>query len=74
MSRLLEDIKNLPPSEKAEVYFLLQKDKELESYMTSNKKLFEQLTLRDKAFAEGKIHLTTREDLSKRLQRRRSGI
>jgi hypothetical protein len=74
MSTLLDDIKNLQPSEKAEVFFLLQKDKDLETYMISNKRLFEELENRDKAFAEGKINLTTRQDLSKRLKERRNGI
>jgi hypothetical protein len=36
--------------------------------------LFEELNQRDKAFAEGKIKLTTRKDLSERLKKLRDAI
>ena len=74
MSLLSQDIKNLSTSQKAELYFLLRDDKELESYMISNEKLSEELIRRDKAYAEGKIQLTTREELSLLLKNRRIGL
>jgi hypothetical protein len=48
---------------KAELYCLLRDDEELKNYMISNKMLFEELIRRDKAHADGKIHLTTRQQL-----------
>jgi hypothetical protein len=43
-------------------------DEELKNYMISNKILFEELICRDKAYAEGKIHLTTRQQLSQHIK------
>lgn len=48
MSLHTEDIKNLTALQKAELYYLLREDKELQDYMISNKILFEELTRRDK--------------------------
>lgn len=62
MSLHTEDIKNLTAPKKAELYYLLREDKELQDYMISNKILFEELTRRDKAFKEGRIQLTTRQE------------
>ncbi len=67
MSRIAEDIRNLPPEEKAELYYLLQDDEELKEYVSSHHDLFEELSRRDQDFEEGKIKLTNRQDLSLRL-------
>lgn len=74
MLPLSEDIKNLSAPQKAELYYMLREDKELEDYMISNNILFEEIKLRDKAFKEGKLHLTTREELSLRLKMRRDEL
>ena len=74
MILLAEDIKKLSASQKAELYFLLRNDEELKDYMSSNNMLFEEIDRRDKDYAEGKIQLTTRQDLSLRLKNRRNGL
>jgi soluble cytochrome b562 len=68
------DIKNMSAPEKARLFSTLQNDKELQDYMISNKMLFEELNQRDKAFAEGKIKLTTRKELSDRLKKLRGAL
>ena len=42
--------------------------------MISNDVLFEELAHRDKAYAEGKVRLTTRQELSLRLKKRRDAL
>lgn len=74
MALLAEDIKKLTAPEKAELYCLLRDDEELKDYMISDSRLFEELTRRDKAYAEGKIQLTTRQQLSSRLKNRRNAL
>lgn len=74
MSQLSEDIKKLSGPQKAELYCLLREDEELKNYMISNNMLFEELIRRDKAYAEGKIQLTTRQQLSSRLKNRRDAL
>jgi len=74
MSQLSEDIKKMSGPQKAELYCLLRDDEELKNYMISNNMLFEELTRRDKAYAEGKIQLTSRQQLSARLKNRRDGL
>lgn len=74
MTFLAEDIKKLPASQKAELHCLLRDDEELKNYMISNKMLFEELIRRDKAYVDGKIHLTTRQQLSSRLKNRRDAL
>ena len=74
MSPRIEDIKSLPVSEKAELYRLLQDDKELKDYFASNDKMFEELALRDQAYEEGKIGITTRQQLTDRLKSRRNAL
>lgn len=74
MLPLSENIKNLSAPQKAELYYMLREDKELEDYMISNNILFEEIKLRDKAFKEGKLHLTTRKELSLRLKMRRDEL
>lgn len=74
MSLQSEDIKNLSASQKAELYYLLREDKDLEKYMISNERLYEELGRRDKGYAEGKIHLSTRQQLSSRLKKRRDAL
>ena len=69
-----EDIKNMSVPEKAKLFSLLREDKELQDYMISNTTLFEELNRRDKAYAEGKIQLTTRKELSLRLKKRRDSV
>lgn len=74
MALFTEDIKKLSAPQKAELYCLLRDDEELKNYMISNKMLFEELIQRDKAYADGKIHLTTRQQLSSRLKNRRDAL
>ena len=74
MSLLTEDIKNLSAPQKAELYYLLRDDEELKDYMISNNMLFEEIIRRDKAYAEGKIQITTRQELSHRLKNRRDAL
>ena len=74
MSFHTDDIKNLTAPQKAELYYLLREDKELQDYMISNKILFEEITRRDKAFEEGRIQLTTRQELSILLKNRRNAL
>lgn len=69
-----EDIKNRSVPEKAKLFSLLSDDKDLQGYMISNTKLIEELSCRDKDYAEGKIKLTTRQDLSVRLKNRRDAL
>jgi hypothetical protein len=38
----------MPVSEKAELYYLLREDKELENYLISNDRLYKKLARRDK--------------------------
>ena len=74
MSLISENIKKLPVSEKAELFNLLREDKELEDYLISNDRLYEELARRDKAYAEKKINLTTRQQLSDRVKQMRHGL
>ena len=74
MSPISENIKRLPVSEKAELFNLLREDKELEDYLISNDRLYEELARRDKAYTEKKIHLTTRQQLSDRMKKMRHGL
>jgi len=74
MLSLTEDIKKLSAPQKAELYCLLRDDEELKNYMISNNMLFEELARRDKAYAEGRIHLTSRQQLSSRLKKRRDAL
>ncbi|HEY5368909.1 MAG TPA: hypothetical protein VIJ75_07950 [Hanamia sp.] len=74
MEPLVENIKNLSSAQKAELYNLLREDEDLEKYMISNKRLSEELKRRDKAYAKGKIQLTTRQELSLRLKNRRDAL
>lgn len=74
MALLTEDIKKLPAPKKAELYSLLREDEELKNYMISNKMLFGELIRRNKAYADGKIHFTTRQQLSSHLRNRRDAL
>lgn len=74
MLPISENIKKLPVAEKAELYYLLREDKELENYLISNDRLYEELVRRDKLYAEKKMHLTTRQDLSDRLKQMRNDL
>ena len=64
----------MPVPQKAELYNLLMNDGELKEYIASNNLLFEELAKRDKDYADGKIQLTTRQDLSLRLKQRRDAL
>ena len=74
MSLLAEDIKSLSVPEKAELYKLLQNDEELKNYLASDNDLYEELRRRDKAYGEGKIQLTSRQQLTIRLKNRRDAL
>lgn len=74
MTPLAEDINKLSAPQKAELYCMLRDDEELKNYMISNDILFEELTRRDTAYAEGRIQLTTRQQLSSRLKNRRDAL
>ena len=69
-----EDIKKMSAKEKAALYYILRDDEVLKDYMLSDEALAEEIRRRDKAFAEGKIQLTSREQLSMRLKNRRDAI
>ena len=74
MQILADDIKKMPASQKAELYYLLRDDEDLKNYMISNNMLFEELHRRDKAYKEGKLKLTTRQQLSSRLKKRKNDL
>ncbi len=74
MTPVLNDIKSMPVSQKAELFYLLQDDEELKQYLFADNRLLEELARRDQEFAEGKMQITTRKQLSTRLQSRRDGL
>lgn len=74
MALLEDNLKTLTAQQKARLYYLLRDDEELAEYLISNEIMFEELARRDKAFAEGKIQLTTREQLTTRLKNRRDAL
>jgi hypothetical protein len=74
MPFLEEDLKTMTAPQKARLFNLLKEDKELENYLISNEAMFQELALRDRAFAEGKIKITTRKQLSDRLKNRRDAL
>lgn len=74
MPFLEEDLKTMTAPQKARLFNLLKEDKELENYLISNEAMFQELARRDKAFAEGKIQITTRKQLSDRLKNRRDAL
>ena len=74
MSLLEDDLKILSTPQKARLFQLLRNDDELEKYLISNEMMFEELSRRDKAFAEGNIQLTTRKQLTERLKKRRDAL
>ena len=69
-----DDIKKMSAKEKADLYYLPRNDEGLKEYMLSNESLEEEINRRDTAFAEGKIQLTHREQLTLRLKNRREAI
>lgn len=69
-----EDIKNMSTPEKAKLFSLLRNDKELQEYLNSNDILYEELKRRDADYADGKMHLTSRQELSTRLNKRRDAL
>lgn len=74
MPLLEDDLKILSIPQKARLFQLLRNDKELEKYLISNEVMFEELSRRDKALAEGNIQLTTRKHLTERLKKRRGAL
>jgi hypothetical protein len=74
MPMLLDGLKNMTAPQKAQLYYQLRDDKELRDYLISNDNLYKELASRDKAFADGVIQLTTRQDLSLRLKKRRDAL
>lgn len=74
MPLLAEDIKSLSAPEKAELYYLLGEDAELNNYLFSDKRLFEELTRREAELITGIIQLMSRQDLTRQLNQRRNGL
>ncbi len=74
MALLEENLKTMTAPQKARLFYLLKDDAELEKYLISSEMMFEELARRDKAFAEGKIQLTTRKQLTNRLKDRRDAL
>lgn len=74
MSTLAEEIKNLTAAEKAEIFYLLGQDEDLNNYIFSNQKLFEELKKRDDSVANGSMKLMSRQELSDLLNLRRDGL
>lgn len=74
MAQLVEDIKSFTAPQKAEMFYLLQEDEELKNYLFADNRLFEELACRDADYAAGKLRLTTRQELTTRLQYRRNGL
>jgi len=70
----MDDIKKMSAKEKADLYFLLRDDEGLKEYILSNEALDEEINRRDLEFAEGKLQLTNREQLTLRLKNRRDAI
>ncbi len=71
MPLFAEDMNTLTLPQKAELYKVLQEDEELKNFLALNEKMFEELAQRDKAYKEGKIKLTPRQQLTARLKNRR---
>lgn len=74
MPNIVEEIKTLPLSQKAALYYLLSEDDELKNYLISTNEVFDELERRDTAFNNGKMQLTDRQELADRLQSRRNGL
>ncbi len=74
MSLIAEDIKKLTASEKAELYYLPGMDEELNNYLFSDKRLFDELARRDEEYAAGNMQVMTRGELTQRLNERRNGL
>jgi hypothetical protein len=70
MPLLSEDIKSLSAPEKAALYYLLGEHAELNNYLFSDKRLFEELARRDADLASGKIQLMSRQELTEQLNQR----
>ena len=74
MSIINEEIKTLPVSQKAALYYLLSEDEELKNYLLSGNELFEELERREAAFTKGEMRQTDRQELSTRLLSRRNAL
>lgn len=74
MSPIASAIKQLSAPEKAELYYLLGADTELNDYLFSDKRLFDELNRRDAELAAGNLQLMTRAELTQRLNERRNGL
>lgn len=77
MHSILDDVKKLSIAERVGLFLVLKDDTEINEYLhstKSNKKLFKEIARRDKAYKEGKIHLTTMDELTSRLRKRRNAL
>ena len=74
MSPIASAITKLSAPEKAELYYLLGADTELNDYLFSDKRLFDELARRDEELAAGNLQLITRAELTQRLNERRNGL
>ena len=74
MALLTETVQNLTPAEKAELYYLLGTDRELNNYLYSNKHLFDELSRRDEEAATGNMQVLSRAELTQRLKERRNEV
>lgn len=77
MNSILDDVKKLPVEERANLFLALKSDNEINEYLDSAKPdrlLFEEIARRDAAYNDGKIHLTTMDELSDRLKSRRNAL
>ena len=77
MAILLDEVKKLPVSERANLFLALEKDDEISEYLQPenvDEVLFAEIAQRDAAYKEGKIKLTTMGDLTNRLKARRDAL
>ncbi len=74
MPLLEEEIKTMSTPEKAALYYLLGEDPELNKYLFSDKRLYEELEKRDADLASGKITLMSRQVLTQQLNQRRNDL
>jgi len=77
MNSIVDDVKKLPLSERADLLLALQNDTEISEYLQAteaDKILFSEIARRDAAFKNGEMQLTTIDDLKSRLQNRRDAL
>jgi len=77
MNSIVDDVKKLPLSERADLLLALQNDTEISEYLQAteaDKILFSEIARRDAAFKNGEMQLNTIDDLKSRLQNRRDAL